>query len=78
MDKKVLDVSVERKVFGIGVESYTTGSNEFYLNYAVPRGILNLIDKGIIIQQKMSQIRYLQCLLSPKISIPYISSSKIG
>ncbi|MCQ2815089.1 MAG: L-rhamnose isomerase [Bacilli bacterium] len=45
-DKKVMDVSVESKVFGIGVESYTTGSNEFYLNYAATRGILNLIDTG--------------------------------
>lgn len=45
-DKKVMDVSVESKVFGIGVESYTVGSNEFYLNYASTRGILNLIDTG--------------------------------
>ena len=45
-DKKVMDVSVESKVFGIGVESYTTGSNEFYLNYTATRGILNLIDTG--------------------------------
>ena len=45
-DKRVMDVSVESKVFGIGVESYTAGSNEFYLNYAASRGILNLIDSG--------------------------------
>ena len=45
-DKRVMDVSVESKVFGIGVESYTVGSNEFYLNYASTRGILNLIDSG--------------------------------
>ena len=45
-DKKVMDVSVESKVFGIGVESYTVGSNEFYLNYAATRGVLNLIDTG--------------------------------
>lgn len=45
-DKKVMDISVESKVFGIGVESYTTGSNEFYLNYAASRGVLNLIDTG--------------------------------
>ena len=45
-DKKVMDVSVESKVFGIGVESYTVGSSEFYLNYASTRGILNLIDSG--------------------------------
>jgi len=45
-DKKVMDVSVESKVFGIGVESYTVGSNEFYLNYAATRGVLNLLDTG--------------------------------
>lgn len=45
-DKKVMDVSVESKVFGIGVESYTVGSNEFYLNYASSRGICCLLDTG--------------------------------
>ena len=45
-DKNVMDVSVESKVFGIGVESYTVGSGEFYLNYAATRGVLNLIDSG--------------------------------
>ncbi len=45
-DKKVMDVSVESKVFGIGVESYTTGSNEFYLNYAASRKICCLLDTG--------------------------------
>jgi len=45
-DRNLMDVSVESKVFGIGVESYTVGSNEFYLNYAATRGILNLLDTG--------------------------------
>ena len=45
-DKSVMDVSVESKVFGIGVESYTVGSNEFYLNYASSRNICTLIDTG--------------------------------
>lgn len=45
-DKKVMDISVESKVFGIGVESYTTGSNEFYLNYAASRKICCLLDTG--------------------------------
>ncbi len=45
-DKKVMDVSVESKVFGIGVESYTAGSNEFYLNYAASRHICCLLDTG--------------------------------
>ena len=45
-DKRVMDVSVESKVFGIGVESYTAGSNEFYLNYAASRNICCLLDTG--------------------------------
>ena len=45
-DKNVMDVSVESKVFGIGVESYTAGSNEFYLNYAASRNICCLLDTG--------------------------------
>ncbi len=45
-DKRIMDVSVESKVFGIGVESYTVGSNEFYLNYAASRKICCLLDTG--------------------------------
>jgi len=45
-DKKVMDVAVESKVFGIGVESYTTGSHEFYMNYASKNNILCLLDTG--------------------------------
>ncbi|MDR1001258.1 MAG: L-rhamnose isomerase [Clostridiales bacterium] len=38
---------VESKVFGIGLESYTVGSNEFYLGYCKNRqGVYNLIDNG--------------------------------
>lgn len=45
-DKALVDVAVESKVFGIGVESYTVGSNEFYQNYAATRGICCLLDNG--------------------------------
>ena len=45
-DKTVMDVSVESKVFGIGVESYTVGSHEFYMNYAAKNNILCLLDTG--------------------------------
>lgn len=39
--------SVESKVFGIGVESYTVGSSEFYMNYAsLHKGVYNLLDNG--------------------------------
>lgn len=45
-DKKLIDIAVESKVFGIGIESYTVGSHEFYLNYANQKGILCLLDSG--------------------------------
>lgn len=45
-DKKKIVVAVESKVFGIGVESYTVGSNEFYQNYAAKNDICCLLDNG--------------------------------
>ena len=39
-------IAVESKVFGIGVESYTVGSNEFYQNYAAKNDICCLLDNG--------------------------------
>ncbi|WP_152053463.1 L-rhamnose isomerase [Tautonia marina] len=38
--------AVEGKLFGIGAEAYTVGSHEFYLAYAVSRGILLCLDAG--------------------------------
>lgn len=39
--------SVESKVFGLGLEAYTVGSSEFYLNYTARReGVYNLLDNG--------------------------------
>ncbi|MBP1636174.1 MAG: rhaA [Acidobacteria bacterium] len=38
--------SVEPKLFGIGAESYTPGSHEFYLGYAVSRHTLLTLDAG--------------------------------
>jgi L-rhamnose isomerase len=38
--------SVEPKLFGMGLESYTTGSLEFYIAYAVTRKILLTLDAG--------------------------------
>ncbi|HIT89145.1 MAG TPA: L-rhamnose isomerase [Candidatus Merdenecus merdavium] len=45
-DKEKVLVCLESKVFGIGVESYTVGSNEFTINYALNKGILPLMDCG--------------------------------
>jgi len=41
----VLD-AVEGKLFGLGCESYTVGSHEFYLAYALSRKILYTLDTG--------------------------------
>lgn len=38
--------AVESKLFGIGSESYVTGSHEFYLGYAITRKILLTLDSG--------------------------------
>ncbi len=38
--------SVESKVFGIGVEAYTVGSHEFYMQYATQNNLLCLLDNG--------------------------------
>ena len=38
--------SVESKLFGIGAESYTVGSHEFYLGYAITRRKLLCLDAG--------------------------------
>ena len=46
LDPKVHLDAVESKLFGIGAESYTVGSHEFYLGYAVSRQKLLCLDAG--------------------------------
>jgi L-rhamnose isomerase len=46
IDPKVHLDAVESKLFGIGAESYTVGSHEFYMGYAVSRGKLLCLDAG--------------------------------
>ena len=46
IDPKLNVDSVEPKLFGIGAESYTPGSHEFYIGYAVSRGKLLTLDAG--------------------------------
>ena len=45
-DRDLVSVSLESKVFGIGVESYTVGSAEFCSSYALTRGLVPLMDNG--------------------------------
>lgn len=37
---------IESKVFGIGLESYTVGSNDFYIGYRATRGKMVTLDTG--------------------------------
>ncbi|MBQ7153096.1 MAG: L-rhamnose isomerase [Clostridia bacterium] len=45
-DKSKVLITLESKVFGIGLESYTAGSAEFTLGYVLSRGIVPLMDNG--------------------------------
>ena len=46
LDERYLLDTMEAKLFGIGAESYTTGSNEFYLGYAVKNNKSICLDAG--------------------------------
>lgn len=45
-DPKYTKDAIESKVFGIGAESYTVGSNEFCVGYAVSRSKMCCLDAG--------------------------------
>lgn len=45
-DKDKVFVTLESKVFGIGLEAYTVGSAEFCLSYVDSKGITPLMDNG--------------------------------
>ena len=45
-NKNNVFVTLESKVFGIGLESYTVGSAEFCLSYSIQKGIVPLMDNG--------------------------------
>jgi L-rhamnose isomerase len=53
--------AVESKLFGLGSESYVVGSHEFYLGYAITKGIYLCLDSGHfhpteVISDKLSSV----------------------
>lgn len=46
LPKSQMRDAVESKLFGIGVESCTVGSHEFYLGYAIRKGTILCLDMG--------------------------------
>lgn len=68
-DKKYMRDVLEGKLFGIGTEAFTVGSHEFYLAYAVAKGIGVCMDTGhyhpteSIIDKISSVYKYVDTLL---------------
>ena len=60
--KYMLD-SVEAKLFGIGAESYTAGSHEFYMGYAVKNQTLLTLDAGHFHPTEVISDKLSSCLL---------------
>lgn len=46
LDPNCIIDTAESKLFGIGVEAYTVGSHEFYMNYAAKNNMVCLLDNG--------------------------------
>ena len=53
--------AVEGKLFGLGCESMTVGSHEFYLGYAVRRQILYTLDSGHCHPTEQARTRSRRC-----------------
>ena len=69
-DKSKVYVTLESKVFGIGLESYTVGSAEFSLGYVLSRGIVPLMDNGHYHPTEMVSDKISSMLLfAPKIAL---------
>ena len=63
IDEKYMKDAVESKLFGIGVESCTVGSNEFYMGYAVSRNKLVCLDSGHFHPTEVISDKISSCLL---------------
>ena len=69
MDEKAELDAVESKLFGLGVESYTVGSHELMMGYAITRGKLYTLDAGHfhpteVISAKLSSVlQYIPAVL---------------
>lgn len=69
-DKSKVYITLESKVFGIGLESYTVGSSEFCLSYSSQRGIVPLMDNGHYHPTEMVSDKISSLLLfNPKIAL---------
>lgn len=65
--------TIESKVFGIGAESYTVGSHEFSLGYAISRGIGYTLDAGHFHPTEMISDKIPSVLLFAKQLVLHVS-----
>ncbi len=75
IDRTLCVDAVESKLFGLGSEEYVVGSHEFYLGYALSRGVLPCLDMGHFhptetIHDKLSAIMQFQDRLLLHVSRP--------
>jgi L-rhamnose isomerase len=73
IDEKYMKDAVESKLFGIGVESCTVGSNEFYMGYAVSRNKLVCLDSGHFHPTEVISDKISSCLLFGKEILLHVS-----
>lgn len=74
-DKEKVYVTLESKVFGIGLEAYTVGSAEFTLGYAQQNGLVPLMDNGHyhpteVVSDKISSLLILNKKLALHVTRP--------
>ena len=74
-DKERVYITLESKVFGIGLEAYTVGSAEFTLGYAQKNGLVPLMDNGHyhpteVVSDKISSLLILNKKLALHITRP--------
>ena len=62
IDKSLVLDSLESKLFGLGVESYTVGSHELMMGYALSRGISYTLDAGHFHPTEMISAKISACL----------------
>ncbi len=74
-DKEKVYITLESKVFGIGLEAYTVGSAEFTLGYAQQNGLVPLMDNGHyhpteVVSDKISSLLLLNRKLALHVTRP--------
>ena len=69
---------IESKVFGIGLESYTVGSNDFYIGYGASRGKIVTLDTGHFHPTELVADKLVAAALHARGDAPRLASRALG